>query len=172
MVSRKALTRSYRRGCKSLDGFAYYDLGLLHEHRAEAAASRLFEDGMSDLLEREWVEAVHNADACFRTALRQGIAGAASSICRLRQVELGQRLPVFVGDKVRIHDLVSSLGRRLNQRDGVVLCYVGSSGRFGVAIDGFGIKYIRFANLTRIDGDADLKALCVRQGCACDSCVV
>ena len=79
MVSRKALTRSYRRGCKSLDGFAYYDLGLLHEHRAEAAASRLFEDGMSDLLEREWVEAVHNADACFRTALRQGIPGAASS---------------------------------------------------------------------------------------------
>ena len=171
---RKLLKRAYSQRSKTVAGEACYQLGLLHEQRAEAAALRVLEGDNSGPVapELEWAEAMRSADACFRDALRKGVPGAAARICKLHQIEPGQRRPIYPGDKVRIHDLVSNLGRRLNQREGVAISQEESSGRFGVAIDRFGMKYIRPANLTILDPYDDCTGPRVREGCACDGCFV
>ena len=84
------------------------------------------------------------------------------------QIEPGDSRHFCTGDKVRIHGLVSKLGRRLNQRDGEVVTYAQSSGRYGVVIVGFGRKYIRPTNLTFLDSNVDCTSPCLRGGCACD----
>ena len=172
-IGNNLLTRAYRRGCKSLDGSSCYQLGRFHECRAEAAALRVVKGDASGLVapEVEWAEAIRNADTCFRNALRKGVAEAAASICKLHQIEPGQSRPIYPGDEVRIHGLVSSLGQRLNQRAGVAVTHMLSSGRCGVAIDDIGIKYIRFDNLTIICHYGDCVGPSVRGGCACDGCV-
>ena len=161
-----SLKRAYRQRSKPVAGEACYQMGLFHEHRAGAALLRVLEGDISGSIapELEWAEAMRSAVACFRYALWEGASGAAASICELHQIELGQRRPIYPGDKVRIHDLVSSLGRLLNQREGVAISQVESSGRSGVAIDGIGIKYIRPANLTNLDLYEDCAGPC---GCAC-----
>ena len=68
------------------------------------------------------------------------LIGNDEEVCRLHQIEPGESRHFFTGDKVRIHGLVSNLGRRLNQRDGEVVTYAQSSGRYGVVIVGFGQK--------------------------------
>ena len=168
----KFLKRAYRQGTKPAAGEACYELGCLHEHRAEAAALRVLEWDKyeSTAPELEWAEAMRSADARFRDALWQGVPGAAARICQLHQIEPGQRRPIYPGDKVRIHGLVSNLGRRLNQREGVAISQEESSGRFGVAIDRFGMKHIRSANLTFLDPYGDCAGLAVRGGCSCDGC--
>ena len=169
-----SLKRAYRQGSKPVAGEACYQLGLFHEHRAAAALLRVLEGDNSGSIapELEWAEAMRSADACFRDAVRQGVAGAAARICKLHHIEPGQRRPIYPGDKVRIHGLVSSLGRLLNQREGVAVSHVESSGRFGVAIDRIGIKYIRPANLTILDLYEDCAGPCVRGGCDCGGCFV
>ena len=158
-------------GSKLVAGAACYQLGLLHERRAEAAASRVVIGDTSGPVapEVEWAEAMRSADACFRDALRQDVKGADAEIRRLHQIEPGQSRPFYPGDAVRIHGLVSKLGRRLNRRDGVAVSYVQTSGRYGVAIDGFGIKYLRSTNLTLLDLNIDCAGPCLRGGCACDN---
>ena len=165
----KSLTRAYNRRFKTMDGSACYRLGLFHEHRAEAIALELFKGNTSGLLELEWADAMRSADACFRNALQQGVEGAAASICKLHQIQPGQRRPFYPGDEVSIHGLVSNLGEHLNGHKGVIVSHVASSGRFGVQIDGCGLKYIRPANLTILDSDDDFAKYCVRGSCACDS---
>ena len=151
----KSLTRAYNRRFNTIDGSACYRLGLFHEHRAEAIALELFKGNPSGLQELEWADAMRSADACFRNALQQGVEGAAASICKLHQIQPGQRRPFYSGDEVCIHGLVSSLGQHLNGHKGVIVSHVASSGRFGVVIDGCGLKCIRPANLTILDSDDD-----------------
>ena len=164
----KSLTRAYNRRFNTIDGSACYRLGLFHEHRAEAIALELFKGNASGLLELEWADAMRSADACFRNALHQGAEGAAASICKLHQIQPGQRRPFYSGDEVCIHGLVSSLGQHLNGHKGVIASHAASSGRVGVVIDGCGLKYIRPANLTILDSDDDYAKCCVRGSCACD----
>ena len=100
---------------------------------------------------------MRSADACYRDALRQDFPGAATCICELHQIQPGQTRPIYLGDEVRIHGLVSISLRHLNQRKGVIVskedrCWE-SFGCFGVAIGGFGIKYINPANLTLLHPD-------------------
>ena len=164
----KSLTRAYNRRFNTIDGYACYRLGLFHEHRAEAIAFELSKGNTSGLLELEWADAMRSADTCFRNALHQGVEGAAASICKLHQIQPGQRRPFYSGDEVCIHGLVSSLGQHLNGRKGVIASHAASSGCFGVVIDGCGLKYIRPANLTILDSDDDYAKYCVRGSCACD----
>ena len=174
VTASNCLKSAYRQGCEPVAGEAFYQLGLLHECRAEATALRVLERDNSGSIapELEWAEAMRSADACFRHALWGGAPGAAARICKLHQIEQGQMRPIYPGDKVRTHGLVSSFGRRLNQREGVVISQVESSGRFGVAIDGIGIKHIRPANLTILHPYPDCKGLGLRGGCSCDGCFV
>ena len=157
VIASISLKRAYRQGSKPVAGEACYQLGLLHERRAAAALLRVLEGDNSGSIapELEWAEAMRSADACFRDA-----------------IEARQRRPIYPGDKVCIHGLVSSRGRRLNQREGVAVSHVESSGRFGVAIDGIGIKYIRLANLTILDSYEDCAVPCVSGGCDCGGCFV
>ena len=168
------LKRAYRQGSKPVAGEAWYELGLLHEQGAEAAGLRVLQGDNSGPVapELEWAEAMRSANACFHDALRKGVPGAAARICELHQIEPGQRRPIYPGDKVRIRGLVSSVGRRLNQREGVAISHVESSGRFGVVIDGIGVKHIRPANLTIFDPYADCEGLGGRGACSCDGCFV
>ena len=154
---------------ESLDGSACYHLGRIHELRADGILSCLCTGNQSHWLELEWAEAMRSADACYRDAVRKYVPGAAASICKLHQIQPGQRRPFYSGDEVCIHGLVSSLGQHLNGHKGVIVSYVASSGRFGVVIDGCGLKYIRPANLTILDSDDDYAKYCVRGSCACDS---
>ena len=166
------LKRAYRQGSKPVAGEACYRLGLLHEQRAEALRVLQGDNSGPVAPELEWAEAMRSADACFRAALRKGVPGAAARICELHQIEPGQRRPIYPGDKVRIRGLVSRLGRRLNQREGVAISHVESSGRVGVVIDGIGVKHIRPANLTILDPYADCEGLGGRGACSCDGCFV
>ena len=72
------LKRAYRQGSKPIAGEACYQLGLLHEQRAEAAALRVLQGDNSGPVapELEWAEAMRSADACFRAALRKGVSQA------------------------------------------------------------------------------------------------
>ena len=168
------LKRAHSHRSKPVAGEACYQLGLFHEHRAETVSLQVIEgathgpiappelkwaDAMLRLVEGhtlgptappelQWVEAMRTADACFRDARREGFPGAAARICKLHRSESWQMRPLYIGDKVRIQGLVSSIGRRLNQREGVALSMVDSSGHCDVFIDGIGIKHIRPANLT------------------------
>ena len=169
------LKRAYSQRSKPVTGEVCYQSGLFHEHRAEAAALKVIEGdtlGPIALPELEWADAMRSADACFRDALRQGVPGAFARICKLHQIDPGQRRPIYPGDKVRIYDLVSSFGRRLNQRQGVAISQAESSGRCGVLIDGIGVKYIRPANLIIIDFDEDCKGHCLSGTCYIDNCCV
>ena len=65
--------------------------------------------------------------------------------------------------------LFLNFGQQLNQRKGVISSYMGSSGRFGVTIDGFGIKYIHQANLTLLGLDDNYIKCCVMGNCGCVS---
>ena len=161
---------------KRATGEACYQMGILHERRAETVALRIIEGATggsvappalkwSDALlrviegdtlgavappELQWNEAMRSADAWFLDALIEGFPGAAMRICKLHRIESWQMRPVYIGDKVLIHGLVSSIGRQLNGRKGVAISQVDSSGRCGVFIDGIGIKHMRPANLTLI----------------------
>ena len=194
----KLLKRAYSQRSKTVAGEACYQLGLLHERRAETVALRAIEgdtlgaiasltlewsDAMLRVIEGdtlgsiappelEWADAMRSADACFRDALWAGFPGAAARICRLHKIESWQRRPLYPGDKVRIRGLVSSLGRRLNQREGVAISQVDSSERYAVIIGGIGIKHIRPANLTIIHLYGDCKGLDMRTACSCDGCSV
>ena len=157
VIASISLKRAYRQGSKPVAGEACYQLGLIHERRAAAALLRVLEGDNSGSIapELEWAEAMRSADACFRDA-----------------IETRQRRPIYPGDKVRIRGLVSSVGRRLNQREGVAISHVESSGRVGVVIDGIGVKHIRPANLTILDPYADCEGLGGRGACSCDGCFV
>ena len=198
VIASISLKRAYRQGSKPVAGEACYQLGLLHERRAETVALRAIEgdtlgaiasptlewsDAMLRVIEGdtlgsiapselEWADAMRSADACFRDALWAGFPGAAARICRLHKIESWQRRPLYPGDKVRIRGLVSSLGRRLNQREGVAISQVDSSERYAVIIDGIGIKHIRPANLTIIHLYGDCNGLDMRTACSCDGCSV
>ena len=160
---------------KSFDGSASYCLGRYHELRADDIGACLCTGNQSySPLELEWAEAMRSADACYRDALRKGFPSAATCICELHQIQPGQIRPIYLGDEVRIHGLVSISLRHLNQRKGVIASNEDSCwenfGCFGVAICGFGIKYIHAANLTLLDPDAEYTMSHLRGGCACDRC--
>ena len=163
---------------KSFDGSACYRLGRIHELRADGILACLCTGNQSHplelALELAWADAMRSADVCYRDALRKGFPGAATSICELHQIQPGQIRPIYLGDEVRIHGLVSISLRHLNQRKGVIASKEDSCwenfGRFGVAIGGFGIKYIYPAHLTLLDPDAEYTMSHMRGGCACDRC--
>ena len=88
----KLLKRSYSQEFKSVAGEVCYQLGLVHERRAEAAALRALEGdilGLIALPELYWTDVMRCADLCFRATLRQRVIGAAARICKCHQIEHG-----------------------------------------------------------------------------------
>ena len=99
------LKHAYSQRFKPVTCEARYQLGLLHEHRAETVSLQVIEgathgpiappelkwaDAMLRLVEGhtlgptappelQWVEAMRTADACFRDARREGFPGAAAN---------------------------------------------------------------------------------------------